>query len=161
MKHVRAIAILALLCTAATAQGPDYLRSYCATKSTSLSGTAEVITIQQPATGAKYVRFSGASVYASVETGLTLERDGTAATSNTLTTAALSALSTASTATAWSASNVGSGTTLATYTVPVGQTLVLDLSNVWLIGDGTAKNLTLRTSAVTGTVKVNVCWEER
>jgi hypothetical protein len=133
---------------------------YCATKTTALSGAAEVVTVQQPATGARSVSFSGASIYASVETGLLLQRDGTAASSTTLAPAKLNASADTAAATAWSSSNVGSGTTLAAYTVPAGGTLVLDLSGIWLLGNGTAKNLTLRTASVTGTVKINICWRE-
>ena len=150
--------LLFAVCLLALAQPQAGL--YCATKTTALSGAAEVITIQQPATGARSVSFSGASIYASVETGLLLQRDGTAATSTALTPAKLNDSAEATAVTAWHTSNAGAGTTLAAYTVPAGGTLVLDLNGLWLLGNGTAKNLTLRTASVSGTVKINICWRE-
>ncbi len=159
MRNAKILFAVALVVTA-LAQAQPTAGLYCATKTTALVGAAEVITIQQPATGARSVAFSGASIYASVEAGLTLERDGTAASSTTLAVAKLNASADTNAALAWSSSNVGSGTTLAAYTIPAGQTMVLDLNGIWMLGNGTAKNLTLRTASITGTVKVNVCWSE-
>ena len=151
--------LLVAACLMALAQPQAGL--YCAAKTTALTGAAEVITIQQPATGSRSVAFRGASIYSSVEAALTLERDGTAASSTTLAVVKLNASADTATATAWSSSNVGAGTTLSAYTVPAGGTLVLDLGGIWMLGDGTAKNLTLRTASITGTVKINVCWQEQ
>src|SRR5574342_237649 len=83
---------------------------FIATKQTSLSGAAEVITVQQPASNAKTVSFIGAYVDCSVACTITLERDGSAATATTLTPVALN--SGTATATAWSGSDVGAGTVL-------------------------------------------------
>jgi hypothetical protein len=138
----------------------DYA-NFIATKSTALTATAEVITIQQPASSAKFVRFKGAYVACSVACTVTLERNGTAATSTTLAPVKANPQSaTAATAKAWSASNVGVGTVLSVYPIAAGGSIVIDLSDHVFNAASTAQNLTLRTNAITGTAYITIQWTE-
>src|SRR5437016_4831410 len=85
--------------------------SYVANKTTALSAAAEVITVQQIAAGTKTLQFVSASVDSTVVTAITIERDGTAATSTALTPAQVNpVIGVVATAKAWSASNAGAGT---------------------------------------------------
>src|SRR5690242_4256563 len=82
--------------------------AFVAFKQTALAGTAEVITVQQPASGAKNVSFVAAYVDCSAVCTITLERDGTAATTTALTVVQVNPdFNVAATANAFSASNVG------------------------------------------------------
>ena len=135
-------------------------QEYTVTKETTLSSSAEVITVQQPATGAKIVRFVGAYIYSAGACGITLERTGTAATSTALTRVPLHESMAAATATAWYSSNVGTGTTLGKYLVPAGGSLTLDLTGLALYGNGTGKNVTIRTASCTGDAKIVLQWKE-
>jgi hypothetical protein len=135
---------------------------YAAVKKTALVKTAEVITVQQPATGSTTVRFLGASVYCSVACEITVEKNGTAATTTTLAITRINPDFGPATgiATAWSSSNAGVGSVIGIYSIAAGATMTLDLSEIRLVGNGTGKNFTVRTDAITGTVIVNVQWEE-
>jgi hypothetical protein len=139
---------------------------YSASKATSLSGAAEVITIQgngssDPAFNrlTKVIALTSFDASCSVACSITLERDGTAATTTTLTPATLNAASPVATALAFSASNVGTGTVLAQYNVAAGGVLFVSLAGKELRTG--AQNLTVRTSSITGTVTVNLQWSER
>jgi len=137
---------------------PAWSQAFIATKQTSLSGAAEVVTVQQPVSGARTVSFIGAYVDCSVACNITLERDGTAATATALTVVALNSGTPA--ATAWSSSDVGTGTVLARYKIPATGGLPINLAMKSMSGANTAKNLTLRTDSITGTVTITVVWTE-
>jgi hypothetical protein len=134
---------------------------YTATKTTSLNAGPEVITVQAPTTAAgmtKNIQLVGASITCSVACTATLERDGTAATGTTLASTALLKSSPAATTTAWSSSNVGTGTVLSNYSIAAGATLPVDLSSKWLASAG--ENVTIRTNSITGTVYITFMWIE-
>jgi hypothetical protein len=132
---------------------------YVATRSTTLTAAAEVITVQQPTAVLKVVQFKGVAVTCSVACDITLERDGTAATATALTPVALHRLMPATTVNAYRSSNVAVGTVLATYSITAGGLLALDLSDKFLFGAG--ENLTIRTSSITGTVQITIQWSEK
>lgn len=135
---------------------------YVALKTTTLSATAETVTVQQPASGAKDVYFVDALVHSSVAATLTIERDGTAATTTTLTPVKTNSWIPTATATAFHTSNAGSGTAVSNaIDIPANTNVTIDLSSFNLLGAGTAKNLTLKTNSITGTVKIRIKWEER
>lgn len=127
-----------------------------------LAGSPAVVTVQQPAANAaSTVRFKTASVYCSVACDVTVERSGTAATSTALTPVSVNASMTAAAKTkAFSASNAGVGTVLNKFTIGAGGTMAIDLMPLTLSGAGTDKNLTFRTSSVTGTVRITIQFEE-
>lgn len=129
--------------------------SYVVTKQTALSAAAEVITVQQPTTASKQVNFKTAYIDCSVACGLTIERNGTPATTTTLAVGNVNLNETAASSKAFSSSNIGTGTVLATLSIPAGGSIVIDLSTIqFLQGADQGKNLTLRTSSITGTVNI-------
>lgn len=137
--------------------------SYSVSKTTTLAGAAEVITVQggTPA-NVKLVRavyFKAFDVTSSVACTVTLERDGTAASSTALDIAPLNNNMPASQAVAFSNSNVGTGTVLAQYSVPAGGQIAVALTNKQLYFG--KDNLTLRISSITGTVNINLQWDEK
>ncbi len=137
--------------------------TYTATQTTSLSSAAEVITIQAPGAAntrpTKLITLAGVSVYCSVACTVTIERDGTAATTTALTPASLDYHFPVALATTYHSSNVGTGTVLSSYAIAAMATAVIDLSSKQLLSGG--DNLTLRTSSITGTVVINLQWTER
>lgn len=135
-------------------------QSFCASKAQSLSGAATAVTVQQPIFNGKTTRFHGAWVDCSVACTLTLKRDGSAASATSLTVTKLNSGGAAATATAFYDSNVGAGTSIATYNIPAGGGLGLDLSAFYLTGSGTTKNLTLAIGSITGNTTITICWNE-
>lgn len=133
---------------------------YTASKTTTLAAASEAITVQQIATGGQVIRFVSAYVDSSSSCAITVERDGTAATSTTLTVANVNPSEGAGTSTAWSASNVGSGTVITRATVGTGGSIVIDLSKVRIALQGTQRNLTVRTGTCTGTVNIVIMFTE-
>ncbi len=75
-------------------------------KNTVLTAAAEVITLQQPATGSKTVNFIGFYIDCSVACTVTLERNGAAATSTALTVNNINPNEPTIAGIAWSSSNV-------------------------------------------------------
>ena len=135
--------------------------SFVAQKTTALSSTAEVITIQQPSSGAKLVEFKSAYIDCSVACTVTLERGGNGATTSALTAVSITSGS-IPVALAFSGSDVGTGTVLQVSTLSAGGYIVFDLSGINLLArNDPSQNFTLRTSSMTGTVHVTVKWTER
>src|SRR5205823_1118990 len=135
------------------AQQPTYqiYPNYTASRDVTLSAAAEVVTIQAPGTSgaqsAKTLYLKSASITCAVSCDVTVERDGTAASTTALTINPLNRLDAASVASAFRSSNVGSGTVLSVVTVAAGTTARYDLSGKTL---NAAENFTFRTSSVTG-----------
>ena len=126
-----------------------------------LAGAVSTLTVQQPATGGKKVTFDSAVLYCENACVVTLERDGTAATTTAAVEVTLDeTINTAPTATAFSTSNVGAGTTISVYRLSAGVTFTLDLSNIKMSGNGTTKNVSLRTASTTGEIARTVVWME-
>lgn len=145
---MKALTIALALASIAWGQNADYL----ATASTT------ALTIQQPAaTDSIQVNFDQAWIYCAAEQTATLKWNGTAASATTLAVKRLPTTSAPATATAWSASNVGSGTTGPTYVVPAGLTYRINLAKFHMNRGGTSTNLTLST---TGTCTITMAWNE-
>jgi len=170
----RPIALLAAFAVASAAFGqlPDAIREadqagyYAAFKETVLAAGAEVLTIQQPVGSSKTAYLDAAYIFSTVAVVVTLEKKGTAATTTTLTPVALNNWASGTEPTpsvaAFSASNVGSGTTISKYSLTANTSVTVDLTGVVLGSRGaTTRNLTLRTTAVTGTVYLLFKWRER
>lgn len=135
-------------------------RYYTVVRDATLSGAAEVVTIQQPATGASKVRLLWASVYCSVACDVTQERNGTAATTTAATAAKVNPdKADSAAATVFHTSNVGVGTVISK-TPTSGGTATISFDKIVLVGDGTTKNYTIRTSSITGRVVIVLAWEE-
>lgn len=135
---------------------------YSVTKQTVLAAAAETITIQQPATGSRQVSFISVYLDCSVACSWTLLVNGTAATSTTLAVNNVNPGELAAKTTAWSASNVGTGTTVQTYNCASACALSIDLTGfTFPQGTGTGTNLTIKSSSITGTVDINFKYSEK
>ena len=77
-----AMAACALLAQESAWQDLDQI--YTAYREATLAGAAEVVTVQQAASPAKTIHLDAASVYCSVDCVVTIERNGTAATTTAL-----------------------------------------------------------------------------
>lgn len=121
--------------------------------SCSASGSACVWTIQQPASGAKNLKLIGFTVYCSAACTFSQERNGTAASGNTITPTKVNTESSATpTFTAHHTSGSTGGTSIGgTSYVAAGVTQPIDLTSNYIIGSGTTRNFTVRTSSFTGT----------
>lgn len=141
---------------------PTFAQTYfIAQKTTVLSGAAEVITIQQPASNSKVVRFISAYIDCSVACTATIERNGTVASSTTLAPVNVNPNEPGGAATAWSSSNVGTGTVLHVSSITAGGYTVFDLNGINMpSNNNTGYNLTLRTSSITGTVHITIKYSE-
>lgn len=133
---------------------------YSTSKTTALSGAAEVVTVQLPATGTNTVNFLGAWVDCTVACTLTVERNGAAATSTTLAVNNINPGQTAAAATGWSSSNVGTGTVISRIGIAAGGGVSIDLTKIRMTGNGTGQNLTIRTNSITGTVNITIVHSE-
>lgn len=152
---------IALGILAAASAWAQQTTTYMVHKQTALTSAAEVVTIQQPSSGSKRVIFLSAYFDCSVACSFTLERNGTAASATTLTVNNLNLGETPPTTTAWSGSNVGNGTVLATYTCAAACSLPIDLTGlVFPPSNSTATNVTLRSSSITGTVDILFKYQE-
>lgn len=155
-KYLIAIALL-LVALPAFGQQPrsadELPEVFTIAHSCSASGSACVWTIQQPASGAKNLRLVGFTVYCSAACTFTQERNGTAASGSTITPTKVNTESSATpTFTAHHTSGSTGGTSIGgTSYVAAGVTLPIDLTNIYILGSGTTKNFTVRTSSFTGT----------
>ncbi len=148
---------LMVLCAPAWAAKP----SFSVYHFIDLAAAASTLTVQQPVASAKKVTFVFATLYCENACVVTLERDGTAATTTAATEVTLDeTINTAPTATAFSTSNVGAGTTISVYRLSAGTTITLDLSRIKMSGEGTTKNVSLRTASTTGEISRTLTWME-
>ena len=160
---MRQLGLFILCACAALAQNtPRQHNTFTVQFDDSPAAGASVLTIQQPATGSLTVEALWAKVYCSVDCVITLERSGTAATATAATEVGTTASTSTATVTAFSDSDVGNGTTVDKYTIEAGKEIAVDLTayNLWLIGNGTTKNITLRSDSITGTVRMTLAWRE-
>lgn len=156
MRSLKALVCLLLFVAAGQARENEY--AYY--KTSSLSGAAEAITLQQPSSSAKLVVGKSATLYCSAACTWTLAVNGTAATATAATELVLSEGSPTPSGTVFSSSNVGAGTTIATYVLAAGEKVTIDLSSIRLRSASTAKNLTLSTNSITATVTITLKWQE-
>lgn len=155
--------LLALLCGASAQTTPDPKRNnrfYVFYNAASLSAADATLTLQQPASGSKWVFLEHLQVYCSVACVLTISRDGTAAANTAATEVSLNGGETA-TATAFTASDVGSGTTILTIPIAAGSPVAIDLERLNLEpNNSTANNITFDTNDITGDVTMYLRWRE-
>ena len=151
MKH-----LIALICCACSLFGQAAKGTYTYEKETSLSGAAETVTIHLPA-GNRTVRFVGATVYCSVACTVTLSRDGPAPTTTAGTATRLNITNSGATAVPYHTSNVGATAPLKNYNLAATEEKIIDLVDKGLIP---GENLTLATSAITGTARIYFQWKE-
>jgi hypothetical protein len=133
---------------------------YVASYGASLVASTDALTIQVGASTTKDIRPIVAWVRCSAACSFSLVINGTAATTTTLATVALPGATSASQATAWSASNVGSGTTLATYFLEAAGTYPIDLTK-FALPHGPKSNLTISIASFTGDWRPAIQWAEQ
>lgn len=135
--------------------------NYDVVKQTALSSAAEAITVQTPSSASnRLVKFISAYADCSVACNLTLALNGTNATTTSLAINKLDTSTSAATSVAFSASNVGTGTTIGKYSVAAGGWIVIDLSGIIFPPKSTNKNLTLSTDSISGTVNIIIKFQE-
>jgi len=161
MKYLTSIFVLALLSVSAAFSQDPNTRRFSVFKATTLSGTAEVITLQQPASDGNFIRVEDVEVWCSVACDVTLERDGAAATGTALTPIVQITYGT-STTNAFHTSDAGVGTVITTKTLPLNTIIPIVFNGgLYLAPTSTGSNFTVRTSAITGDVKITIVWRER
>ena len=163
MKNLCLLLIAAASGFAQTGGGPASCittkNCYIAYKETALTSATEAITIQAGKTLNIYPQ--SAVVYCSAATDITFAVNGTAATSTTLAETALNGAPAAQ-GTAYSASNVGSGTTVEKISILTGGgTFIEDLTKLVLYNTpGGTQNLTVSTSSTTATCRFKILFIE-
>jgi hypothetical protein len=147
---------------AAAQQGPlslpqsPTLPRYQANYSASLNSAASTVTVQAT-TSSGSVNFEEGDVYCSVACTATISVNGTAATATSLTVTGPIGVAAAVPPVAFRTSNVSGGTTLKTFNIAAGGTLVLDLTAFYLPAmAGGGANLTIATSSITGTATIQI-----
>lgn len=155
MKRLLVLSLF-LLCSRLHIEAQSQL--YTAYKESSLSSAVEKITVQQPA-HANQVQFDSATVYCSVACDATVYQNGSVATTTTLAVLTLN-MSRPSVAVAFSGSDSTGGKTLDKYSIPAGQTLVVDLSKLYL-SSAVGQNVSIGISSISGTARVSMRWSEK
>jgi hypothetical protein len=152
-------AILALFSVAAFAQPqPRYIAT---TGDVALTAAGTTLTLQQPATPVKQFQLETATVYCSVACNVTQAANGSAATTTAGTLNPISPTYKPSGVSAFTASNVGAGTSIGGIIhLGAGQTVVIDLSQV-IIGASPNANFSISVSTITGTANISIIESER
>ena len=132
----------------------DYAVSWSVT-----STTATAITIQQPASSARQVIGNVVSGSCSVSCTVVLERDGTAATATSATITKPADSGKTPAFTAYTASDVGTGTVIERVRLETGGYFSIPIPHVRMVNQGTGYNFTVRITLDSsgntyGTVKV-------
>lgn len=127
----------------------------------STSVTSEKITVQLPATFTR-VHLKAAKIYCSTACVITQERNGTAATATSLTVNKVNPEADETLrVVAFRSSNVGTAAlTYTTDALAAGETLPLDLSDVYLIGSTGAVNYSIGVTLSTGNVTIAITGEQ-
>jgi hypothetical protein len=162
MKRIVILALIALAAASGDTQWdsiPNGQR-YSLYRSVTLSSSAEAVTIQMPAGGGVNAYFKKAWVYTEFDCDVTLERNGTAATTTAATVRALNPGIVSPVAAAFVASNAGVGTVIATVKSYALGSVEFDLDG-YQLRFGTADNLTLRLASGTGLARIFVLWGEK
>lgn len=149
---VFALCVLPVSADVLTADRVNSLYWYSAGSSQTVSSAAAVFTIQATA-NSKQTFLDSVTIQSSVAlTGVKLEIAGTAATATAGTVVKLNS-SIAASVGLYTASDVGTGTTVFTFDVQAGIPLTLDLSGMtFASGSATTRNCTIRTPTATGTI---------
>lgn len=137
--------------------------NFVAQKTTSLSSSTEVITLQQPASSTRnLVKLVSAYVDCTVPLTITLERNGSVATTLALTPKNVNPNETAPITNAFSGSDSTGGTVIQVVTISGGGSVLFDLSKIYFTAaQGPSSNFTIRTSSTTGTVHITLLFTEQ
>ena len=162
MRSIRTLAALAgmFLLAAGLAQTPGG-RYSATTGDVALVAASTTLTIQQPTTPVRPLRFELATIYCSVACNVNQSQNGTAATATAGTLTPISPYNQAATGRVFTASNVGAGTAIGGILhLQALQMVTLDLSQV-VVPTQAAANYSITVSAITGTANISVIEVER
>ena len=158
MKQLILVALIGAM--TANAQQSRRNNTFTVCYEASLSGADATLTVQQPASGSKWVELLYAEVRCSVACVVTMLRDGTAATASAATEVSANGGYTPA-VTAFTASDVGAGTTVFTYNVAAGETVGRSLDGFFLEDDdSTANNFSIDTDDITGDARLCITGRE-
>ena len=155
-----AVGVLAILSQCSLkAQTLNTQPTYQLIKSTSLSNSAETLTVQQTSTNNVSAGFEWVTVNCSAACVIAFSQNGTAATGTALTPTRINN-SPPSQLTGYRSSNVGSGTTLSSFSLSSGL-WTFDIRAFYIGGGGTAQNFSVScTIATSGTCAITMQWKE-
>jgi hypothetical protein len=156
-----ALILIVIACAQLVPLQVDAAYRYSVYREATLNAAAEVLTLQATGTTTRTIYLERAHIYCSVDCAITVEQAGAAATA-TLATSSGKNTATSAQGKAYYASDVGVGATLAKYDITgAGMGLVLDLSGLqFASGTGATRNVSIRTSSITGTVRIVLTWAE-
>lgn len=158
----KGLALFALAASAIAQTPTDRMFVYA--KTTTLSASAEVVTVQRNTnSGNRTIQFIYAYLYSAGACTITLERGGTAATTTAGVAVPLNPLSPnvqTAIAVPYNTSNVGTGTVQNVYQFTAGSDKSISLVD-YIMPSGILDNLTFRTSSCTGVVQIQVKWQEK
>jgi hypothetical protein len=140
MKRLFALLTLASSLFAQGALQADHYQATAATTAMTVQAVSTTVG------NARQIVFSYAVVYCATASTAIVQWNGAAATSTAGTELKLPGTFQPSTATVWTSSNVGTSTIGNTYGVPAGYSTVIDLSAFSMGSQGSAANLTIKTS---------------
>jgi len=162
MKRTLALLTLLIVVCFQAALGQYSPDTFYVFKKTTLSGTAESITIQQPTSSAKSIKVLSWWVHCSVACVANTKRDGAPPSGTALTVLQQDIDSPPSTVSAYYSSNAGNGTALGDYAITAGGSgLTVPYENLWVRGvdvsvaflrsDATLTNIVVATNVGTAT----------
>lgn len=138
---------------------------YSVYKESAKTAATEVITLQLPTRASKRAELGQLVVYCTADTTITIEINGSTATtpdSVAITPQVVNLPSYTPVAQAYSSSNSTGGTILDKYTLFGDSVLSINLMDVVLpVNQSLPKNITVRATAFTGTIRVRMTWSER
>lgn len=153
---MKRIIILALAIVASLA-AQQAANTYVAADTETLSSSATALTVQKAASTSGNVAVAISAVYVACSScTVTVSRSGTAASTTAITPAPTSSATAAAQAGAYKNSNVGTGTTLGTYSVSGW----LTIPQTTILPRAAADNFTVAIASTSGAVSLIVQWTE-
>lgn len=155
MSCLRTCALLLLLAVISWSQ--DTERRYYVTRVESLSGAGFAVTVQQPSSGARKLRFDGGTVRCTAATTITMEKNGATATATPSAAQSLDERGPSAVSQVYVNSNVGAGTLVSQDSRSANELFPFSGG---LVLAGSGKNFTLKSTAITGTCTVQIWFSE-
>ncbi len=124
--------------------------------------TSNKLTLQQNQSTPVYVQGVRAVVLSTTAGTCVTEQRGTAPTATATTIQQTNGAASFSRISAYSASNVGSGTaTSPVYTIAANTVMILDMTPSGFVGTGTTKNITVSCTIASGDIQIALYWKEQ
>ncbi len=160
---IKRLLVLSFLAVHLLGQSNTGNRFSATTGKITLTGSASSFTIQQATSGSKKIIFESANIYCSVACEVSQAQNGTAATATSSPVLQIQPVGPSPTATAWTSSNVGTGTSVGgILEVPAAGVAALDLSRIFFAKTATSStNYTISVNGISGTVIITFYWSEQ